>query len=237
MSLGFIGVSTSGQSRYAEFWDSLIHLDCKYEIRVEIARGSNIAENRNGLTQRALDAGAEWVFYVDDDQIFPPETLHRLLDLNKPIVSGLYVQRQFPFRAHVYNTKDENGFQAPRPLTTNDSGPLGNLLSTGAGALLVRREVLDALSPPYWTLGQLDQVSWSDDFEFLRKAREKGFEVVCDTDCVVGHKVEGTLWPEKTPNGWVTTLVIDNVPVAHFPQPQSELSLEFVRRLQAKEGK
>jgi hypothetical protein len=89
----------------------------------------------------------------------------------------------------------------------------------------VRRRVLEALGAPYWTLGQIAADEWGDDLDFCRRVRAAGFDIWCDLDCPVGHKIQATLWPQRTPQGWVTTLVASNAPIAHFPSPRSPLAL------------
>jgi hypothetical protein len=226
---GFIGVSAAETARFTDFWDSFVHVDRPPDTRIEVARGANIARNRNGLTEHALAAGAEWVWFVDDDQVFAPEALTRLLSHDRDIVSGLYVARDVPFKAQIFDRVDAQGKAAHRLFEPADAG-LVQILAAGAGSLLVKRRVLEGLSAPYWTLGQIAKDEWGDDLDFCHRARAAGFDIWCDLDCYVGHKIQATLWPQRTEQGWVTTLVASNQPVAHFPSPRSPLALSHGRR-------
>lgn len=226
MGVGLIGVSAAETARFTDFWDSFVHIVPPADTRVEVrvGRGANIAANRNGLTQLALEMGADWIWYVDDDQVFAPETLQRLLAHRLDVVSGLYVARDFPFKAQVFDREDAQGRVAHRLLEPTDGG-LVRVLAVGAGSFLVRRRVLEALTPPYWTLGQIEPDNWGDDIDFCRRVRAAGFDIWCDLHCAVGHKIQATLWPQRTPQGWVTTLVASQTPIAHFPSPRSPLAV------------
>lgn len=224
--VGFIGVSAAETARFTDFWDSFVHIATPPETRLEIrvGRGANIARNRNGLTELALQLGADWAWFVDDDQVFAPDALAQLLSHDRDVVSGLYVARDFPFKAQIFDREDGQGRVAHRLFEPGDTG-LVRVLAAGAGSLLVRRRVLEALTPPYWTLGQIAKDEWGDDLDFCRRVRAAGFDIYCDLDCPVGHKIQATLWPQRTPQGWVTTLVASNQPIAHFPSPRSPLAL------------
>lgn len=220
-----IGVSAAETARFTDFWDSFVHVlpPSGVDVDIRVGRGANIAKNRNGLTEIALATGAEWIWYVDDDQVFAPDTLQRLLAHDVDVVSGLYVARDFPFKAQIFDREDERGLVAHRLFEPTDRG-LVKVVAAGAGSFLVRRKVIETLTPPYWTLGQIEPDNWGDDLDFCRRVRAAWFDIWCDLECGVGHKIQATLWPERTPQGWVTTLVASNMPVAHFPSPRSPLT-------------
>lgn len=223
---GVIGVSAAETARFTDFWDSLVHvtLPADTQVDIRVGRGANIAANRNGLTEQALATGADWIWFVDDDQVFAPNALTHLLSRDVDVVSGHYVARDFPFKGQLFDREDAQGCVAHRLLEPTDGGLL-RVVAAGAGSLLVRRRVLEALAAPYWTLGQIAKDNWGDDIDFCRRVRAAGFDIWCDLDCPVGHKIQATLWPQRTPQGWVTTLVASNTPIAHFPSPRSPLAL------------
>jgi hypothetical protein len=219
---GYIGVSAAEQSRTTDFWDSFLGIDCPDGTVVKTGRGANIAANRNGHTRLMLESGAEWLFYVDDDHLFQPDILKRLLAHNVDVVSGLYVHRDAPFLPQMFDVEDEAGRCGHALLSQGERG-LVERLSVGAGCLLVRRRVLEALQMPYWTLGQITPDEWGDDLDFCRRVRVAGFSIHVDLEAPIGHKVIGTLWPQRMPDGaWVTALSIGSgAPIAAFPQPSA----------------
>lgn len=71
------------------------------------------------------------LWFVEDDMIVPDDTLQTMLDMDKAVVTADYPV-----------TKEGRG------AILKDKG--GDLLVTGTGCLLVKREVFDELRYPYW---------------------------------------------------------------------------------------
>ena len=176
--IGVVGISSPENARHSLFYSSLTNVAKPPHTALAHAIGSSISRNRNTIAEQALTAGAEWIWYVDDDQLFPLDTLLKLLARNVSVVSGLYLQRDFPYVPHMYDREEENGAVYPTHLAAGDAG-LKSVLATGAGCLLVRTEVLKHLEPPYWRLGQnggpMGTDQWGDDIDFCRRVRAKGF--------------------------------------------------------------
>jgi GT2 family glycosyltransferase len=222
---GYIGISSGESARSSEFWANFIRLELPPLVtKPEVARGACIAENRNKLTERALELNAEWIFYVDDDQLFDPLALNRLLLRNVDIVSGLYLARKFPFEPVVFDkasddpTNPKGAYQMYLNNQKNNVG-LIKVAATGAGALLVRRRVLEKMQRPWWTLGQLHPSGWGDDLDFCYRAKEAGFDIYCDLREWVGHKIQGSIWPNfDAKAGWSTTIAITDIPIVTLPQ-------------------
>ena len=207
---GVIGISAAMDlARYSLFYDSMFHIKTPPGTSIIHARGGNIAINRNSITQQALDVGAEWIWFVDDDHVFQPDTLNHLLARDVDVVSGLYVQKQFPFIPHAYDAPEdkETGTVTSQYLRPSESG-MQHRLAVGAGCFLAKTKVFKALEPPYWRLGQLAKEQLSEDIELCRRIREKGFDIWCDYDVPIGHLFVSELWPIKEPGGnWDTGLI------------------------------
>jgi hypothetical protein len=220
---GVIGVVGADLARYGVFYDSLLMLAKPQGTALVPTHGASPAENRNIITEQALSLGAEWIFYLDDDQVLAPDTLLRLLRHDKDVVSGLYVSREPPFIPHVYDKEDERGWVMPRLLEPNDGG-IHKVLATGAGCMLVKTRVFEKLEKPWWTIGQIVKDGWGDDVDFCRRVRAAGFEVWADLDALVGHSMHGTLWPTRGADGlWSTAFLYGNKgAIAEWPAAQAE---------------
>jgi hypothetical protein len=126
---------------------------------------------------------ASHVFFVDDDTLMPPDALMRLLEHDVPIVSGFYTQRVPPFwpipmrlwgKQYIHITKYCPGLQ--------------EVDAVGGGCLLVKREVFETLSDPwfdYWS--ERMQANTSEDVPFCEKAKAAGFPILLDFDVQCGH--------------------------------------------------
>lgn len=221
-----VGISTAEIARYAVFYDSFMHVTPPANVIITAiqARGANIAENRNIIAKLALDSNCDYVWYLDDDQVLAPDTLIRLLAHDKDIVSGLYLHREPPFSPQVYD-RVEGVLYHPRCLNPLERG-LVSALATGAGCMLVKIDVFKKLERPWWRLGQITKDGWGDDLDFCRRAIEAEFKVWCDLDTIVGHQMNGTVWPVYNENGeWATVLVqrAGVPPTAIFPPAKSSL--------------
>lgn len=223
---GYVGISACEDARSSEFWANFLQLELPSLVtKPEVARGSCIADNRNRLAERAIELGADWIFYIDDDQLFHPLALKRLLAHNKDVVSGLYLMRGFPFEPVAFNKEsdDPNNKQGCYRLFLNHMDKNHGLIpvvAVGAGALLIQTRVFERLEKPYWTLGQIEKQNWGDDLDFCYRVRNAGFDIFLDLDERVGHKVQGALWPnyDEAKKEWSTNLVITDKSIINLPQ-------------------
>lgn len=200
---GVIGVSSSEYTRYAMFYDELTSVERPPDTLVSHSVGLYINENRNQLSDHAIELGAEWIWFVDDDHCFQPDTLTRLLAHDVDIVSGVYVRRTAPFLPVVYEQEDNTGDVVKHYFTPQDRG-LKPILACGGGCLLVKTKVLKALGTPYWRFSQRpDGEMIGEDIDFCYRARAAGFTVWCDFDTTIGHLATVVLYPHQvTPGKW-----------------------------------
>jgi hypothetical protein len=96
----------------------------------------------------------EWFFYLDDD-VMPLDEwcIARLLKHNKPIVSGLYFNRHYPFAPQMYEAATEPGNEGKYwPIFDWEKGKTLKVDVVGGGFLLVKREVIEKLKwhPEVW---------------------------------------------------------------------------------------
>lgn len=206
MSNGIIGVSSAEAARYTLFHATLNNLKRPDGTLTTFASSANIAQNRNEISNFALTSGADWVLYLDDDHILRDDTLLRLLAADKDVISAHYVQRQKPFNSVVMDAELPGGAGVWKQLNPTEKGII-SCTAVGAGCLLVKRTVLEALKPPYWTLGQIHPGTWGDDLDFCNRIRKAGFEIHVDLDNYIGHLMTTMVWPTRSDaKGWVANI-------------------------------
>lgn len=168
---------------------------------------------RNVGCQKVLDLGFQYVFFLDDDTIPPPDAILKLMAHKKPIVSGLYYRRNIPIQPVMLRELPDGNKQW---VTEIDPGvsvdqPLMEVDYVGAGCLLINRDVLLSLPPMSnrchwfdWTIDRTDlpeNERMSEDFNFCRNARKNGFPIFVDTSVHCRHvglgesKIGGTYTP------------------------------------------
>jgi hypothetical protein len=195
----------------------VFRLECPDGTVVLPITGATISENRNVIAEQALQMGAEWVFYLDDDHIHTPTVLNSLLSRGKDVIGPLYLQREWPFAPIVYDRENQDGSVYQRLLRPFDSG-LVLVKAIGAGGMFVQKKVFENLEKPWWRLGQIKSDLWGDDIDFCRRVRLAGFEVWCDLDSKIGHITTAEIWPVKDEKGnWLTTIVIGGKAIVTLP--------------------
>jgi len=182
MSGGMIGVVADHAARYTWFNQSLAALEKPDNTTIEWRVGANRGASRNELARACVEQGRDWIFYVDDDQAFPPQTLNRLLSHGKPLVSALIVQRGKPFLPTAYATYADGVFH---PLDLNSVGHdnLVRCAGVGSGGLLVRSEVFRDLPEPWFVYSE----ELGEDLYFSRLCMDRGIQRLVDTGCRIGH--------------------------------------------------
>ena len=204
---GIIGVSSAEHARHASFYDELSYVDRPPDTVVSHAVGLYVNENRNQISTHALELGAEWVWYIDDDHCFHPDTLTRLLAHNVDIVSGLYCRRVAPFHPVIYMEEDADGDVVKYALQNQHVG-MQQVVATGAGCLLVKANVLRTLGAPYWRISQRpDGTMVGEDIDFCVRARAAGFTVWCDMDTSIGHLTTVAVYPHRVNDAWALKIL------------------------------
>jgi hypothetical protein len=186
---GTIGVIANDNARYTLFASSLIHLQHPVNSVVDFSITSDRIYGRNKLTERALERGAEWLMFIDDDHVFPTNILTRLLARELPIVGSLYLQRMQPFMPLAYSARLPDGYQ-PLDLTAHGPDELVEVAALGTGGMLIRSEVFHKLDFPWFEHGVA-----SEDLIFCDKARAYGFPVHVDLGVRLGHMMPSAVWP------------------------------------------
>ena len=139
--------------------------------------GYTPSEKRNYAITQSLNAHCDFTFFVDDDMVFPPETLTTLISKDKDVVGALYYKRGLPLEPVIEFNEgkvSEGVFQCK---------------SIGAGLFLVKNEVLMKMRRPWFDtkVNGYGQTVVGDSFRFCDLVRDAGFEVWCDPQIEVKH--------------------------------------------------
>ncbi len=186
------------------------------ETRVIVSRKFPTDVARNEICAGALEFGYDALLFLDADMVHPISMVAALINHRKPVVTARYHLKKPPFNAVVY-VKHPTQAGAHRYSTVHFGKGLVEIERGGAGALLIRSEVLQSIKDrhiarqaavfdvPEWAKAYLpnsETVEWfryqygpdatshattSEDFWFFRQAREAGFSCWCDYDIDVPH--------------------------------------------------
>jgi len=174
---------------------------------------------RNQIVEDFLKTDCTHLFMWDSDQVFHTGTLLRLLNTNKPIVSGFYLARN-PERIGtlvVFNrqTRDNlcnySSFNEYKPISAkaiftlppieNDGNEsITQVDGVGLGCILIQREVFASLQQPYfveWNPSMpADIHHFGEDLFFSDRLAQAGIPIYVNRQCFVGHEVTSILGVE-----------------------------------------
>lgn len=196
---GLVGVIANDSARYSLFTACVLKLDKPAGAQVEMLIGGDWCRARNDLAAMTIDGGHDWLWFMDDDHAFPPSLLNRLLTHDRPLVVPVCLTRVAPFVPVTYTERDPDAeFQyLPLPLDTLPTDGLVELQAGGCAGMLIRREVLEAIEPPWFEYGDR-----SEDIVFCEKAKAAGFEIFADLGARLGHITTAVVWPHADDETW-----------------------------------
>jgi len=155
---------------------------------------------RNTAVEQFLNSNFGYLFFLDDDVIPPPDVINRLCSHNIDIVSGLYFRRSQPVNLPVMLKKDEQGIaQFINQFEYEEKPTSGRLVEvdfTGAGCLLIKRELFSKIRQPKnnkyfeWRCDRLDlpfPQRLSEDYSFMEDIRQQGHKIFVDVNCRCEH--------------------------------------------------
>ena len=152
------------------------------ELWTCVYTSSDLAANRNGLAERALEWGAHYILWADADHSFPDYALVRLLSLNLAVVGCNYPTRLPPFLPTALGLDG-------RPLATTEAlareGRVEPVASLGLGLCLMRADLLAKIPRPWFAFAD----GMSEDRRFFRLLSEAGVPAHVDhkLSWEVGH--------------------------------------------------
>lgn len=124
------------------------------------------------------------ILFLDSDILPRKNTLERLLEHDKDIISGVYpmvtkngmswsISREEPFKAVDIQELPKNPFK---------------IKHCGFGIVLVKYDVFEKLNWPYWkNVFRPGGIEKGEDIYFCEKAREAGFDIWCDPKVKCNH--------------------------------------------------
>lgn len=165
-------------------------------------RGYTISENRNYCVVQAQKNGSDYLFFVDDDMLFPADTLTRLLAHNKEVIGVNSYSRCLPPSSTVGLMDSKGKYMHPDKHTAWEMVVPSGLFKAyfvGAGVLLIDMKVFSAIESPYFefTYDTNGQVVNGEDGTFCAKVQQARMDVWCDGSIPIGHIGEYTYGKPK----------------------------------------
>lgn len=163
------------------------------EVKKAWGRRETLDHVRNIIVRYFLETKHTHLFFLDDDILLLPHTVEKLLARDLPIVSGLYYERMQSHRPILINTpKNEAGEMRYEwlPLEnaqSEDGSGLVRVDVVPGGCLLIKREVFEKLSPPWFLFKTEEHVRMGEDVYFSLHAGRNGYSCYVDISQEVLH--------------------------------------------------
>lgn len=175
----------------APFCQSLAQLKKVGECVLAMKSGSLIYTSRNSLATMAIQTDADYVFWLDSDMVFQPDTLVRMMDTVQKhdidMLTGLYFRRVPPYSPVLF---DKLEMRTKTVLDWSEFKTIPEDLfevgGCGFGCVLVNTEVLISVQGKHGNMFA-PMGNNGEDIAFCIRARDCGYKIICDPSIICGH--------------------------------------------------
>ena len=174
----------------APFCQSLALLQKVGECTLAMQSGSLIYTSRNTLATNAIQMEADYVFWLDSDMVFKPDTLIRMMDtLQKndlDILTGLYFRRVPPYSPVLYDKIEIEDRICDWSEFKRIPDGLFEVGACGFGCVLMKTDVFFDVQSKFGNMfAPIDNNG--EDIAFCWRARQCGYKIICDPSVLCGH--------------------------------------------------
>lgn len=156
--------------------------------------------------------------FIDDDMVFQHDAIRRLLLHDKAIVGALCFGRTDEMIKPIAKRLNGNTLEEITWDEIKNWDKVTKVDATGTGFLLIKREVLEAMSPPHFYFARTEEFGLtplpmahqdlSEDTTFMLNASKKGYSIWIDPTIIIGHH-GGKVYkrPEEVVEGSIAILI------------------------------
>lgn len=153
------------------------------ETAIMFQVGSLVYEARNKLAKKAIELETDYTMWLDSDMVFEPDTMIRLLEHNKPFISGAYFRRSPPYSLVAFEEVDAEKRKWKDLALPSEVTKCGGV---GFGCVLVKTEVLFNVAAKYGNWFE-PMNNFGEDLSFCYRARKCGYDLYIDPSITCGH--------------------------------------------------
>lgn len=149
-----------------------------------------LSDNRNNAVLEAQEAGADYIMFIDHDNILNPHQIVQLIQYNVPICGALYFERKYPNLPVMYTFEED--YETVRVYYDYQKGTIP-VDVTGLGCTLIDMRVFDIIPKPWFCYQYKDSTWGTEDIGFFHKVHDFGINTLMDTKNTVGHLTEAVV--------------------------------------------
>ena len=174
----------------APFCHSLAQLKTVGECQLIMKTGALIYTSRNDIATMAIKAEAEYVFWLDSDRVFSPDTLVRRMDTVKKndldILTGLYFRRVPPYTPVLFDKLEITGEICDFSEFQDIPEGLFEVGGCGFGCVLMKTDPFFDIQSKFGNMFA-PIANNGEDIAFCWRARQCGYKIMCDPSVLCGH--------------------------------------------------
>lgn len=188
-----VEVNQLAYANHCQFWYRLGRTMPEHDFIFCNPRRMSIDRMRNFAAKSCLDYDIDYLLFLDDDVLVPPEGLKRLLAANKDVIAGVTLIRGYPYHPMIFNFLgrliSDDGTKIHYVDDYKErADPETGLLecdAVGFSFCLIKVSLLRKCSPPYFITGE----NHTEDVFFCNKARVEvpGTSIWVDTKIETAH--------------------------------------------------
>ena len=180
-----------------------------------VVQGNFIPAQRELIMRDAIDGAYDYLFFVDDDIVLPPDALERLLEIAEgdatvAVAGGLYYSRDSARPIAVADWHSDDTSSAHIPAFSSNAATTVD--GVGFGCALLRVSVARGFDEPYFPAHIFIERAarrvrqCDEDYRYCERVRNAGFRVVLDARVRCEHydRVSATTSPVRWEDDDVT---------------------------------
>lgn len=159
-----------------------------HTVECNLVHNTLIHNARNAMAKNVLEKDCDYLFFIDSDMVLPNDTLKRLVEHDKDIVSGMYFHKKPPFAPVVYSKNEKGTFDV---IMDYPKDQLIEVDGVGMGICLIKRGVFEKLGDKCFDVlpaSDENPVINGEDFAFCYRAKRAGFKIYVDTGMQALHQ-------------------------------------------------
>jgi len=161
-------------------------------VRVSIInqRSSAIPQLRQQITEEAQKIEANYILWVDSDQMFPKDTARRLIAHDKDVIGCNIAVKRLPSLPTARKYVEQWPLTGDIVYTKPESTGIEKVWKLGCGVMLVKMSVFDRLKKPYFNFGWNETTGFvGEDWFFCSQLWDNNIELYIDHDLSkeIGH--------------------------------------------------
>ena len=168
----------------------LLKIQSKHMINIQLLKSSILYISRDSLVEAAIRAQADYIMFLDSDQIINEDTIDRMvtyLNNGEDIVTALIFRKDPPYQPCIFSSQrelenkqislqyyDVEGQDLTKPFYVE---------SCGLGCAMIKLDVFKNIKQPWF----LPRPYTGEDISFMWEVRQKGYKILCDPTIEIGH--------------------------------------------------